>query len=348
MSRIEYDGFLASGAGVLAPAIRFDSRRLSFGGQGSWTVFESGNTVLQGTAAAAWLARASGAWRLELSGSTGISQYADEPLEGHFLIGGRVHAFAATTGGWLGLTTGAASGDREGMPVEAVVAGWSVFNRVSLVGSVTGTVHGSLRYVDLLGALRWTASRVLLEARAGLRPYFQDVEIPSDEQEGGYGEVTAAISLTPSLALTLSGGSYPSDAVRRVLGATYISAGLQLRTFARPRRAVPGYTTGILKGRAVPIEEVAPRLEVEGTGELRTLRVHAAGARSVELMGDFTDWLSVRLVERTTGVWETSIPIPQGVHRVNLRVDGGDWVVPGGARVERNEFGGVVGVIVVK
>lgn len=348
MSRIEYDGFLASGAAVLAPAIRFDSRRLSFGGQGSWTVFESGNTVLQGTAAAAWLARASGSFRLELSGSTGISQYADEPLEGHLLIGSRVHAFASTSGGWLGLTTGAASGDRAGIPVEAVVAGWSVLNRVSIVGSVTGTVQASLRYVDLLGALRWTASRVLLEARAGIRPYFQDEEIPSDEQEGGYGEVTAAISLTPALALTLSGGSYPSDAVRRVLGATYVSAGLQLRTFARPRRAVPGYTTGILKGRAVPIEEVAPRLDVEGTGELRTLRVHAAGARSVELMGDFTDWLAVRLVERSTGVWETSLPLAQGVHRVNLRVDGGGWVAPGGARVERNEFGGVVGVIVVK
>ncbi len=46
-SYIKYDGFLASGAAVVAPSLRFDSRRVSLAGQGSWAVFESGNVLGQ-------------------------------------------------------------------------------------------------------------------------------------------------------------------------------------------------------------------------------------------------------------------------------------------------------------
>jgi hypothetical protein len=37
-----------------------------------------------------------------------------------------------------------------------------------------------------------------------------------------------------------------------------------------------------------------------------------------------------------------------GVHRLNVRLDGGEWVVPAGARPEPGEFGGAVGVIVLR
>jgi hypothetical protein len=37
-----------------------------------------------------------------------------------------------------------------------------------------------------------------------------------------------------------------------------------------------------------------------------------------------------------------------GVHRLNVRIDGGAWLVPVGARPEESDFGDKVGVIVVR
>jgi hypothetical protein len=65
-------------------------------------------------------------------------------------------------------------------------------------------------------------------------------------------------------------------------------------------------------------------------------------------MGDFTDWQPVALTHTGAGAWEIRLPLTPGVHRVNVRVDGGAWSVPAGARREESEFGGVVGVVVVR
>ena len=338
-SIVEYDGFLASGAAVFTPALRFDSPRLVIAGQGSWTLFESGNGILQGAAAAAWLAGSRGSWRLELSGSAGGSEYAAEPGVGHVLAGGRLHLFGTSAGGWIGAHAGKSFGGPSGVPVELVMAGWSMKNRLAMVGTITTTRQGEARYLDLLGAVRWTGVKAELEARGGARV--------SDGSTGVYGEISAAVPLSPWLAISLGGGKYPSDPVRQILGARYVSAGVRLRAFGPPARSVPVHTTGVLRGRLVPTSESGPPLEIGGSAERRMLRVRAPGAISVELMGDFTDWVPVRLGQVMPGVWETQLPVPPGVHRVNVRLDGGPWSVPGGARLERTEFGGTVGIVVV-
>jgi hypothetical protein len=55
----------------------------------------------------------------------------------------------------------------------------------------------------------------------------------------------------------------------------------------------------------------------------------------------------VALVRKEAAVWEVSLPVTPGVHRMNLRLDGGPWIVPAGLRLERNEFGGAAGLLVV-
>ncbi|NIP79296.1 MAG: hypothetical protein GWM90_08825, partial [Gemmatimonadetes bacterium] len=87
------------------------------------------------------------------------------------------------------------------------------------------------------------------------------------------------------------------------------------------------------------------RARVDG-GERPTLRITAPGARSVEVRGDFTGW-EPRAMEATgSGRW--MFPVPAGVHRFDLRLDGGDWGVPAGVPVVRDEFTGApVAVVVV-
>jgi hypothetical protein len=345
-SVVEYDGFLASGAAVIAPTLRFDSRSFTFGTQGSWTLFESGSSIFQGSVAGAWRAASSGAFRFELSGSAGASKYRDAQSSGHVLGGARMHFRGNTAGAWVGATAGRSYG-AAGVPVEVAAAAWSVRNRVTFLGTVTGTLHDQVRYVDFLGALRWTGARLELEARVGARPWGRNVVDTEERLTGAYAELDLLVPLNRWLSMTLSGGKYRGDPVRRTLGAEYVSAGVRLGAIGRSSRRVARYEAEVPGNRAVPRGESAPRLEVRGRGERRTLRIHAPDATSVELMGDFTDWSPVQLVRIEAGVWETELELPAGLYRVNIRLDGGAWAVPGGLRVERTEFGSAVGVVVV-
>jgi 1,4-alpha-glucan branching enzyme len=75
--------------------------------------------------------------------------------------------------------------------------------------------------------------------------------------------------------------------------------------------------------------------------------VRAPGAGRVELVGDFTDWDPLAL-QRTRGdTWEITLPLASGTHRLNVRVDGGEWGVPPGISAAPDEFGGVVGLLLI-
>jgi hypothetical protein len=41
------------------------------------------------------------------------------------------------------------------------------------------------------------------------------------------------------------------------------------------------------------------------------------------------------------------MPIAAGVHRLNVRVDGGAWTAPSGTTRAADEFGGEVGIVTV-
>ena len=346
-SLIELDGFLSSGAVVFAPALQFDTPRLAFVGQGSWTVFESGNGVLQANATAGWLSGSRGWWRLELSGSAGASKYASEPGSGHLLAGARLHVFRSRAGGWIGLAAGQSVGESAlGVPVELTMAGWHVRQQWTLVGTATATRFGGDHYLDLVGAVRWAGRGVEVEGRFGARPWTRLQGLAGTAGTGGYGEVTALVPLSPRLALSIGGGNHLADPVRRVLGARYLSAGIRLRAFGPEARSVLRENSTAIMRRLAPADAGATRLEIVASGQFHAIKVSAPGASSVELMGDFTDWSVVALTQVTPGVWTVDLPMMPGIYRVNVRIDGGPWIVPAGTRLERTEFG-AVGVVVV-
>lgn len=349
-SVVEYDGFLVSGAAVLAPALSFDAPQFSVGGQGSWTVFESGNTIFQGTAAAAWLSPARDWWRAEVAGSAGFSKYAEADGVGHALARARLHFFAERAGGWVSGTFGGTFGESANVPVELGVGAWTVRDPIAFVGSLAGTWLGDSRHVDLLGAVRWTGGRVEVEGRLVIRPWTESGDAVGEPQPGVHGDLTASVSLSERMTVAVSGGGYPADPVRQVLAAKYVAVGLRLNVFGRERSPVPTLT-GALVRAARDLDAAAatgaPRLEVVPSAEPRVLRVYVARAETVELMGDFTDWRPVPLVRAGAGVWEIRLALDPGVHRLNLRIDGGRWLVPAGTRREESEFGGGVGVVVV-
>jgi 1,4-alpha-glucan branching enzyme len=92
-----------------------------------------------------------------------------------------------------------------------------------------------------------------------------------------------------------------------------------------------------------------PRLESRNLrGGLREIRVHAPDAESVELMGDFTGWETVKLETAGGGWWSGSFRVPPGIHELNVRLDGKGWIVPRGLNSRADELGGSVGILIVE
>jgi hypothetical protein len=216
---------------------------------------------------------------------------------------------------------------------------------------MTGTSLAGDHHLDLLGAARWTADRVELEARLGARPWTDSSGGIGEAVTGVFAELSAVVAVSSRVAGVIGVGNYPADPVRRVLAARYLTAGLRLALAPRSGVARPdlaGATLATLRGRSDSSDTDAPRLEIAQAGPASAIRVHAPGARSVQLMADFTDWEAVTLTRIDAATWEIQRPLTAGVHRLNIRIDGGAWLVPAGTRPEAGEFGGAVGVIIVR
>jgi hypothetical protein len=83
---------------------------------------------------------------------------------------------------------------------------------------------------------------------------------------------------------------------------------------------------------------------------LLTLTVNAPGADLVEINGDFTNWVPVNLKRDATNPeqWMARLPVDPGKYQMNMRINGGKWVVPPGILSMLDEFGGTVGLLVVQ
>lgn len=348
VSAVEYEGYLASGAGFLNPTLRYNSPSLSLGAQGSWVLFESGSHILQGTAAGAWTTPSTGRWRAELSGSGGINSYATSdsgfPTYGYALGRARVHYRAARTGGWLGAATGHSFfGDSGATPLEVAVGAWTVRDRVALGATATGTWLADTTYLDIVGSLRWVHPQFTVTGSAGFRTW------SAGGGSGAYGEASLEVPLWRRLALLLAGGRYPSDPVRGVVAATYVSAGIRLTAFGARPSVAPALEA--YRSRLEFVTERSadqPRFALGGAAPGgRELRIEVRGAGRVEVTGDFTDWEPVALSRVDGDTWAVRLPIAPGVHRLNVRVDGGAWRVPQGLRAEDDGYGGRVGILVI-
>jgi hypothetical protein len=84
----------------------------------------------------------------------------------------------------------------------------------------------------------------------------------------------------------------------------------------------------------------------ESPGYVRLI-IHAPEARLVEVAGDFSEWQPVSLARMSNESWGIVVAIARGVHQINLRIDGGAWIVPTGTTRITGDYGDDVGTFVV-
>jgi len=344
-SVVKYDGYLASGAVALVPSVAWRSARSTLGARGAVLGFESGNASIQGLLTAGTFSPAIGRLRVEAAGEAGASAYAGFARFAHALGRVRVHAMGRQWGVWAGPLAGRIS--RGDGPSEGAWGGsagwWSRFPGGAIEASWTRLAAGDTAYSDLQGCVRWRRGGFDVEGAVGTR---------FGRRGGGtgaYGDLSATARLTEWVSLVLAGGQYPSDPVRGSIPGRYVTAGVRLAPRASvraetSRRLGPFLAAG--SGGAAPSLDRA-QVSLERLDGLAVLVVRAAGSRRVEVMGDFTDWQPLVLTASGDGRYRYTIGLPPGMHRFNLRVDGGPWGAPRGAGVAMDEFGGVAAVVVV-
>lgn len=80
---------------------------------------------------------------------------------------------------------------------------------------------------------------------------------------------------------------------------------------------------------------------------LLLIRVQARDAKSVEITGDITDWAPLAFERGSGGWWAVLVRASAGLHKVQVRVDGGPWQAPPGLPRAADAGGGPAGMLFV-
>jgi hypothetical protein len=151
--------------------------------------------------------------------------------------------------------------------------------------------------------------------------------------------LSASRDIAPTLALVAAAGRAGSDPVTSVPGARYFAIGLRLKVGAPILPALPVRTAS---DESLPFR-IGPAVPAG-----REIVIQAPAAKTVELAGDFTDWKPVALARWGEHAWRALLPLAPGLHRLAIRIDGGEWHAPPGTRAVESEFGGQVAEVVVE
>jgi hypothetical protein len=193
------------------------------------------------------------------------------------------------------------------------------------------------RFSDIEGSVNWAYGWLELTGQAGYR-FGDSYDVTPESRRWAAG--TAVLWITSRVAAVMGGGRVPTNPSRGLPARNYANFGLMLSYSSIPRTTVPVAPMTIA---AVKDFEVRPL--ATGTQKI-TVRV--GGVETVEVMGDFSDWMPLVLMRRGRDLWDITLPVTAGVHEINLRLDGGSWLAPPGLPTRRDGFNGDVGLLVVQ
>ncbi|MDQ6885805.1 MAG: glycogen-binding domain-containing protein [Gemmatimonadota bacterium] len=340
---VHYESYLPSTVLTLGPAFSARAPFAEVTGSGTFSHFESGRWSAQSTLNGSVYTPSIGMVRGELAGLADLNVLSDITRAGEALAFARAHLVDQRQGAWAGGGAGRVWWDGIWQTVARSEAGaWARVDSLRLSASVTrtdfvGTIAPAFLgyppesrgpYTDAVTALHLTRGVVELDGSFGRR-------FSRPEEETSTWHVSGTLWMSSQLALIASAGRYAADIPQSIPGAQFVTVALRMRT--RPPALAASLAVALATGFEVRGGADSPRL----------IRVRAHGARRVELMGDFTDWLPVDLTSTVEDEWEVLLPISAGTHRVNLRIDGGAWVVPPGVTAITDDFNGIVGLLVI-
>jgi hypothetical protein len=357
----------APSALLLQPAIRWDRPRASLDAQASWLASPTAHMDGDASVSGRYYSQAFRNLRFDLGAAAQRTAGPDVTESSNAILGdANVSLEFGASGVWLSgarrmsasqtlpthvQTFGAGMWHRIGRAIftTSVTTNSSGRNAVNLLGPTnpgTGPSGDSLgsgidtvprgggsvarQYADVESTVYWSRGALALDGLLGTRLS------TTYGQRSTWGRAQASWALGQQFALVAAGGTRaPEPAIGR-MGGNFFSLGVRL--------ASAPWIAHVLHPGA---RSSASSFGVRADGQTRVIYVHAPAARTIELMADFTDWQPVEMRHASNDEWELAMHIAPGSHRVNIRVDGGEWKAPPGAGTVQDEFNGVVGLVVV-
>ena len=332
VARMRFADSIDATAVSISPVLRAATDRYVVDAAGSLSRLQGAWSNSGAIDAAIVLARA-GRLTLDATGIAGGSVHSGGTRTGQFLGGARARAALPGGAAWVGAAAGL-TWDAE----------WRTLRRIDLgawrsLGSSAIAIHAlptiaddTVRFTDTFFSMSHAAAPWTIGASLGVRAGGQLPSLPANRNV--WGHVAATLALTERMAMVASGGTYPVDFAQGYPGGQFLSLGVRIH----------GGSSAPVQAIASPTPELSD-FSLRRTGGAVLFRVRAPRARLVELSGDFTQWSNVRLQPAGAGWWSVSIPVTAGTYELNVRVDGGRWMVPPGTIPRRDEFGTVTGVV---
>jgi hypothetical protein len=202
--------------------------------------------------------------------------------------------------------------------------------------STGGACARQSRFGDLEGTLHWEWNTLELTAQTGYR-FGDSYDVTADSRR--WSSATATVWLSDRIAFVGGGGRQPALPLRGLPSRTFGMAGLELAFLPISKAGVP-----VSLPHAILVKSFEVHPAAAGT---QKIVIHVGGVETVDVMGDFSDWSPLTLVRRGRDLWELSIPLSPGMHRINVRVDGGPWMAPPGIPTVHDTYSGDVGLMIV-
>lgn len=343
---VRYADAATISAMTLSPILTFSTTRAASGVGATFSRAGAGNWSAQGILVGSLHSNISASgWFGEIGGIAGGSTHADGARTGQLLASARAYHAGTAITLWTGVGAGAMW---DGV-------GWNVVRQGELGLSARGeraTVVATLLPTSAADTLRYADARIALELAGGVVTYRASLGgrvgsalVVQGSDDRVWGDVGVTAWLGERLALVAGAGTYPVDLTQGFPSGRFVSVALRL---GGSRPVALRRPTGEDAARRESAHAGMQRFEARRLASGRTrIRVRAHAARRVEFTGDPTTWVPVALRRDDDGWWSLELDVAPGIHEVNVRIDGGAWVVPPGLAVIVDEFGGRTGRLVI-
>jgi hypothetical protein len=341
-ARTRYADSIEATAVSISPTLRAVGTHASFSASGTLSEL-SGASTNSGLLDASLFTETWRSLSLELEGLAGGSAHSDGARTGRLLGSGRLHAIRGSYGAWVGAGAGRTwDGEWRGV-VQGDLGAWLAgAPGVASVSISPTVVDDTIKYTDTFVSLHRAMTSWDLDASAGARAGQQLPTLPANHTT--WGRIAATLWVKPTIGVIASAGTYPVDFTQGFPGGQFLSLGVRFAA-GRDRESSPAAVAA--RPEEMPGSTVTA-FEVIGVGgPTHRIRVRAPRAQRVEVAGDFSEWAPLALQAQGGGWWTVTVPLSRGAHEVNVRVDGGAWLVPPGLMSSTDEFGGSVGRLII-
>jgi hypothetical protein len=211
-------------------------------------------------------------------------------------------------------------------------------------GDTLGGLHAETTYVsdatNATDAIRWSSAEARLTWREDRWWATALVGRMAVAQQGSglWGGLQLGAELGRGASLLIGASSSPRllASAQPNAGRNTVSLGFGFNAGVFSRRA------GVASGSTNTAFVISPA----GAGRVR-VAIRVASADSVEFASDCTQWRPVQMT-RDGDRWVVDVAALAGLHRANIRVNGGRWMSPPGLASMDDDFAGEVGIFVVQ